>query len=166
MRSGMVRKVDELGRIVIPKEMRRVLGIKTGASIEVDLNDDNEIVLRKFSELSNMPTFANKLVDIIFSAYSVPCVTTDGDEIVFAKGLSKNDVSLVKVDFDEVEVGKLSKVVGVRYSKKTYKYAYITKLESSGFEYGYLVLFMDSEIDKDLKKNIEVLCRFASDILQ
>ena len=166
MRSGMVRKVDELGRIVIPKEMRRVLGIKTGTSIEVDLNEENEIVLRKFSEQGNMPTYADKLVDVIYSSYNIACVTSDNDTILFSRGINKNDVSLKLVDFDEVEAGKLSRVTGVRFGKKIYKNSYITKLENGGFEYGFLILFMNEEMDSTTQKNIEVLCRFASDILE
>ena len=47
MGNGMVRKVDELGRVVIPKEMRRILNIKTGSSIEMFINDQNQVVLKK-----------------------------------------------------------------------------------------------------------------------
>ena len=72
MRSAMVRKVDELGRVVIPKEMRRVLNIKSGSSVELDVNENNEIVLKKFSELSNAAIFAEKLANIVNSTYNIP----------------------------------------------------------------------------------------------
>ena len=46
MGCGMVRKVDELGRVVIPKEMRRVLNIKTGSSVEMFIGENNEVILK------------------------------------------------------------------------------------------------------------------------
>ena len=51
---GIVRKVDELGRIVIPKEIRKVLDIKTGSSLEISINEEKQLVLEKFSEIDNV----------------------------------------------------------------------------------------------------------------
>ena len=61
MSCGMVRKIDELGRVVLPKEMRRVLNIKTGSSVEMVINENNKIVISKFSEIENVLSMANNL---------------------------------------------------------------------------------------------------------
>lgn len=91
MSCGMVRKVDELGRVVIPKEMRRILNIKTGSSIEMIINDENEVVLKKFSEMNNISNYAEVVADILFDEFNVPCLVCDEDNVVFCKGVSKKD---------------------------------------------------------------------------
>ena len=73
MGNGMVRKVDELGRVVIPKEMRRILNIKTGSSIEMFINDQNQVVLKKFSELENVNSFIETLVKTIYECFNFAC---------------------------------------------------------------------------------------------
>ena len=60
--TGIVRRIDELGRIVIPKEMRKNLRIKTGDNLEIMVNDDT-IVLKKSSEIENLETIALSYAD-------------------------------------------------------------------------------------------------------
>ena len=91
MGCGMVRKVDELGRVVIPKEMRRILNIKTGSSIEMFINDNNQVVLKKFSEISNILLFAQNLADVIFDNLNLPCLISDDEKILVVKGLNKKE---------------------------------------------------------------------------
>lgn len=57
--SGFVNRVDDLGRILLPKEIRRVLKIHTGDSIEISTNNDGQIILKKYEE----PTNKEKLVE-------------------------------------------------------------------------------------------------------
>ena len=63
--TGIVRRIDELGRIVIPKEMRKNLRIKTGDNLEIMVNDDT-IVLKKFSEIENLETIALSYADSFY----------------------------------------------------------------------------------------------------
>lgn len=58
--TGMVRKIDDLGRIVIPKEIRRQLGIKEGDSLEIFINED-EIVLRKYNTSIGLKELVRRL---------------------------------------------------------------------------------------------------------
>lgn len=91
MGCGMVRKVDELGRVVIPKEMRRILNIKTGSSIEMIINDDNEVVLKKFSEMNNIVGYAQTVADILFQEFSIPCLVCDEEKVVCVRGVLKRE---------------------------------------------------------------------------
>ena len=62
--TGVVRRIDELGRIVIPKEIRKTLKIKDGESLEIFLEDGN-IILRKYSHFDDLKNFYDKFVDSI-----------------------------------------------------------------------------------------------------
>ncbi len=87
----MVRKVDELGRVVIPKEMRRILNIKTGSSIEMTINEQNEMVMKKFSEISNISSSAEVVADTLFSQFSLPVLVCDEDVVVVCRGVAKKE---------------------------------------------------------------------------
>ena len=56
--TGIVRKVDELGRIVIPKEIRRTMRIKEGNPLEIYTGSDGEVIFKKYSPVGEMATFA------------------------------------------------------------------------------------------------------------
>lgn len=58
---GIVRQLDDLGRIVIPKEIRRVIGIREGDPLEIYSNDDNSITLRKFKKITPVKELENFL---------------------------------------------------------------------------------------------------------
>ena len=67
---GIIRKVDELGRIVIPKEIRKILDIKSGSSLEIGVNDQKELVLKKFSEVKNMSELLSVFMESFFLNFS------------------------------------------------------------------------------------------------
>lgn len=83
--TGVVRRIDDLGRIVIPKEIRKTLRIKDGESVEIFLNSDN-IVLKKYSPLEGLPDFYKDYVDSIYSEIGNNIVIVDRDKIVAASG--------------------------------------------------------------------------------
>lgn len=74
--TGMVRRVDSLGRIVIPKEIRRVLKIKENEQVEINVSGD-EIVLNKYSELDKYDSSLKNLIDTIKEVYNVDILLTN-----------------------------------------------------------------------------------------
>ena len=88
--TGVVRRIDDLGRIVIPKEIRKNLRIKDGESLEIFLNSDN-IVLKKYSPMDGLPIFYRDYVDSIYSEIGNNVIIVDRDRVVAASGeLKKN----------------------------------------------------------------------------
>lgn len=79
--TGVVRRIDDLGRIVIPKEIRRNLRIRDGESLEIFV-DGNNIVLKKFSIMRNVDEYASNLVDSLYSLVKKSVVITDGDSVI------------------------------------------------------------------------------------
>jgi len=65
--TGIVRRVDELGRIVIPKEVRKVLRMKEGTPIEIFMGDEGEVVLKKYSQLNELRDFSKEAVESIIA---------------------------------------------------------------------------------------------------
>ena|SRR5690554_3281873 len=87
--TGIVRRVDELGRVVIPKEMRRTLRIKEGEEMEVSVLDNSQIVLKKYSAIKALKDFEQEYADVIYAITDNNTVICDNDSIV-ACGADKN----------------------------------------------------------------------------
>ena len=86
--TGVIRRIDDLGRIVIPKEIRKTMRIKDGESLEIFLDSDN-IILKKYSLLDNLTDFYKKYVDSINSAINKNVIIVDRDKIVASAGINK-----------------------------------------------------------------------------
>lgn len=83
--TGVVRRVDDLGRIVIPKEIRRTLRIRDGESLEIFV-DREMIALKKFSKMTDMEEISKQLVDIINSTINKTVLVTDRDKFIAGAG--------------------------------------------------------------------------------
>ncbi len=89
--TGIFRRIDELGRIVIPKEIRKNLKIREGDNIEIYISNNEEIILRKYSSLKNIQDFAQRFTDSIYSLLKNNIIVTDKDHVIAISGnLKKN----------------------------------------------------------------------------
>ena len=61
--TGIVRRIDDLGRIVVPKEIRRTLRIREGDALEIFTDREGEIILKKYSPLGEMGNFADQYAE-------------------------------------------------------------------------------------------------------
>lgn len=80
--TGVIRKIDELGRIVLPKEIRRNLGIRDGENLEIFVMDE-QIVLKKFSKMKDFTDIILSICNLVIDVYHVQLIVTDRDKIVF-----------------------------------------------------------------------------------
>lgn len=89
--TGVVRRIDELGRIVIPKEIRKTLRIKDGESLEVYVKENAEVVLKKYSVLNRIDDFAQDFVDSIYTFLKHNIIVVDTDTILAVAGPLKQE---------------------------------------------------------------------------
>ena len=87
--TGVVRRIDELGRIVIPKEIRKNFRIKEGEIVEIYI-DDNNIILKKYSELKNVSDISSNIIDSVFSVINKDIIITDMSNIMELSSSLKN----------------------------------------------------------------------------
>lgn len=160
MNSGMVRKVDELGRVVIPKEMRRILKIQTGSSIEMTINENGNVELKKFSELKNAGSIAQILCDYVYEKIKLPCVATDDEEVLAVCGTSKKEFLHKKIV--ENYSGK-----NIVEGQETLLYSKAFSITIDGFSCGNLYILSDDGVfSGDDVQKVEVITGFASVIMQ
>lgn len=80
-KSGITRRIDELGRIVIPKEMRINLGIREGEPLELYV-DNNTIVVKKFSQVENIKDVSSKICNIISDICNIDLLISDREKVI------------------------------------------------------------------------------------
>ena len=90
--TGIVRRIDDLGRIVVPKEIRRVLRIREGDPLEIFTGKDGEVIIKKYSPLGELGTFAQQYVDSISQILGCPVCVTDRDQIIAVAGMPKKEL--------------------------------------------------------------------------
>ena len=88
--TGIVRRIDDLGRIVIPKEIRRNLYIKDNEEIEFFIEND-QIVLKKFSRIFCLEDISNKIISIVHDLTNKVVLIGDKEKFIYGSGLSYKD---------------------------------------------------------------------------
>lgn len=89
--TGIVRRIDDLGRVVIPKEIRRTMRIREGDPLEIFTDNDGEVVFKKYSPVGEMSPFASQYADVMSRACSLPVLICDRDHVVAAAGVPKKE---------------------------------------------------------------------------
>ncbi len=79
--TGVIRRIDELGRIVIPKEIRRVLGIRDGENLEI-YTENESIILKKYNRMNSINELAPKIVELVNSSFNYQIIITDREKVV------------------------------------------------------------------------------------
>ena len=158
--TGVVRRIDDLGRIVIPKELRRTLRIRDGESLEIFVENEM-IALKKFSSMTDLKEISNDLVNTINQVTFKNIIITDRDKVISVssnmknKYLNKNISKYLeqKLSNREIVVEKNSHEIELIDGIKE-KYSYvISPILMNGDVVGNVVIFSENEniTDSDVK---------------
>ena len=90
--TGIVRRVDDLGRIVIPKEIRRTLRIREGDPLEIYTEKDGGVIFRKYSPMGDLQDFAAQMCEAIGSSTGRIAAVSDRDSIIALSGAPKREL--------------------------------------------------------------------------
>ena len=151
--TGVVRKIDSLGRIVIPKEIRKNLGIKDGESLEILIEED-KVILSKCSSLNSIAKYASVIVDIIYSITKKNIIITDMNLVLAVnkeisnkylnKELDSNYLHILERRENYNSIEKSS--IDVVSKDESLKYYSLISIVVQGELLGSLFLFSESEI--------------------
>ncbi len=89
--TGVVRRIDDLGRIVIPKEIRKVLRIKEGDPLEIFTDKEGEVILKKYSPIGELSEFASGYAETLSKTTGHIACITDKDSVIAVSGGSKKE---------------------------------------------------------------------------
>lgn len=110
--TGIVRRIDDLGRIVIPKEIRRTMRIHEGSPLEIFTESDGTVIFKKYSPIGELGEFASQYAESLAQSAGLPACITDKDNIIAVSGIPKRDLRERKIS-QELEKTMLSKSVFV-----------------------------------------------------
>lgn len=91
--TGIVRRIDDLGRVVVPKEIRRTLRIREGDPLEIFTDREGEVILKKYSPIGELSEFAGKYAESLAQTTGHLVCITDKDHVIAASGSGKREFS-------------------------------------------------------------------------
>ncbi|HZJ83069.1 MAG TPA: stage V sporulation protein T [Clostridia bacterium] len=108
--TGIVRRIDDLGRVVIPKEIRRNLRIREGDPLEIFTDRDGEVILKKYSPIGELSVFAQEYTDSLNGSLGHIACITDKDFIIAVSGGTKREFhdKSISTDIEAIMEGKKS----------------------------------------------------------
>ena len=161
--TGVVRRIDELGRIVIPKEIRRTLGIKDGSSLEIYVDKD-VVALKKHSTMSNLVELASIYTESVYATLKRELFITDCDNIISCPNTRKKEFLNKQIskyldecikerkEVIEEDIKKLSIT-----EEKSISCSYmICPISANGDIIGLVILTSETKI-KDSERNIAII---------
>lgn len=89
--TGVVRRIDDLGRVVIPKEIRKTLRIKEGDPLEIFTDKEGEVILKKYSPIGELSEFATEYAETLAKTTGHIACITDKDTVIAVSGGSKKE---------------------------------------------------------------------------
>ena len=89
--TGIVRRIDDLGRVVIPKEIRRTMRIREGDPLEIYTAADGEVIFKKYSPMGDFAEFTAQYAEVLSKALNMPVAITDRDRVVAVSGMPKKE---------------------------------------------------------------------------
>lgn len=89
--TGIVRRIDDLGRVVIPKEIRRTMRIREGDPLEIYTDREGEVIFKKCSPIGELSEFAAKYAETLHKSASLSVIVTDRDAVVAVSGASRKE---------------------------------------------------------------------------
>lgn len=162
--TGVVRRIDDLGRIVIPKEIRRTLRIKEGSSLEIFVENDM-VALKKYSSMNSLNDFAELFADSISQSLRCNVVITDTDSVVACAGLPKKEYigahiseyleeclenrgSIVEKELSKLEIIE-GNIVNASYV--------INTIVSNGDAVGLILILVDNKEVSDIESKMALI---------
>lgn len=89
--TGIVRRIDDLGRVVIPKEIRRTMRIREGDPLEIYTDREGEVIFKKYSPIGELASFASQYADTLHKTCNMSVVISDRDAVIACAGVSRKE---------------------------------------------------------------------------
>lgn len=172
--TGIVRRIDDLGRIVIPKEIRRTLRIRESESLEIFTDGDGDIILKKYSPMGEFVRFAKGYAESITQIFDdiIVCIT-DMEQIIAVSGGLKKELLDKKISHELEECIKARNKISAKKNDTNfiliseyenddlYNYELIEPIIAEGDVLGAVVFLSRSkEIDEIKSKLIKMASIF------
>ena len=156
--TGIVRRIDDLGRVVIPKEIRRTLRIREGDPLEIYTDREGEVILKKYSLMGDMSFFAQQFADSLAQTTGYQVAVADREQIIAAsvgakkeilsKSISKELESLIDQRETRIASGGTLDYCKICDEEQDYAWEVICPIISEGDAAGAVMIFTRNQKEK------------------
>ncbi len=174
--TGIVRRIDELGRVVIPKEIRKTLRIKEGDPLEIFAQEE-QLMFKKYSPIANINSVAEDVVTSLAGVNECACIICDLEKIIACKGSGTKELRGKKIS------NKLEKLIYERKSfvcsdetcssvelssdgNGLFKYQIVMPIISGGDVFGGIILAGSEPLGNAEIKSVRVFSEYIGRFLQ
>lgn len=173
--TGIVRRIDELGRVVIPKEIRKTLRIKEGDPLEI-FTEKDELVFKKYSPMITISHYAEGVAESIYKLTEKPCLITDNHSVICVKGANKELLGkTISSEIDNVIQQRKKVVVGngnktkpmplVEEQKSQTESQVIIPIVAGGDIYGSVILANNSSDKETVEEGVIKMVQLGAMLL-
>ncbi len=104
--TGIVRRIDDLGRVVIPKEIRRTMRIREGDPLEIYTDREGEVIFKKYSPIGELAGFASEYAETLHKVCGISVLIFDRDAVIASAGVSKREYADRKMSEELEEIAE------------------------------------------------------------
>ena len=165
--TGIVRRIDDLGRVVIPKEIRRTMRIREGDPLEIYTEKDGEVIFKKYSPMGEMADFAAQICETMCRTAGCPAAVGDRDALIAVCGAPKRELmeKSVSPELEEIMENRQTyrrkageKQFPVSDASEKYFITAATPILAGGDVMGCVLFFTDTdalagEVEEKLSQN-------------
>jgi AbrB family transcriptional regulator (stage V sporulation protein T) len=169
--TGIVRRIDDLGRVVIPKEIRRTLRIREGDPLEIFVDRDGEVILKKYSPIGELSDFAQEFAEALYENLHHVTLISDRDQVIAVAGTSKKEYlnkpigEVVETSMDqrrsktETATSTIDLIKGVPEELQSY---IVVPINAGGDPIGSVILISKKEGNKMGELELKIASTVAS----
>lgn len=170
--TGIVRRIDDLGRVVIPKEIRRTMRIREGDPLEIYTDNNGEVIFKKYSQIGELSLFINQYADVLNKSSGHSVIVCDKDHVIAVAGIPKREILERRISasledimenrntyvYDDSQANPLQPIEGVD------KYCLVAAPIISAGDFTGSIMYIDNDINTNIStsdvKLIEVAATF------
>ena len=119
--TGIVRRIDDLGRVVIPKEIRRTMRIREGDPLEIFTDREGEVIFKKYSPIGELQNFTTEYCETLQRTSGMPVFICDRDAVIAVSGASKREYMDKKISKDLEDIME-NRVIYQRLNRNEERY--------------------------------------------
>ena len=116
--TGIVRRIDDLGRVVIPKEIRRTLRLREGDPLEIYTGNDGDVIFKKYSPIGELQAVSTRYAEVLYKISGYPILICDADQVVSAAGIPKRETLEKRISAATEELMEKRKLYLAEMEKK------------------------------------------------
>lgn len=168
--TGIIRRIDDLGRIVIPKEIRKNLRIKNGENLEIFVGENDQIILRKFSQIDKLLDVSNSIIEAISHITKDQVIITNNDICIATSSKKKNYLdkplseiflNIINERKDVIRNEPMEIIAG-----EIEKYLIISPIIAHGDIIGSIVIFKDQIVTENDLTTIKIISTFLAHYIE